>query len=358
MPPTRPVKEQPLEKRLKEQIIPWVNAHGIAHVFIAQPSWHILQESGPELPPGATATHKPLRSKRVRSRIIRTHGKLNIEQDRWPQDHLLSARVPKLCFVTEGPVAFQIADYVLHCTPGHAILLPPDTPNPDGTLAVLDMTRDHHNVCELFMLMPRQGSLSCWTSRQTYDARGNMTRHSDAYSILQSQVTPCLQQLVEETKRRQLHWQSVCSCLLRTAMLLLHRELRELPVIYGGDELLGDPKELPPPDIHAITRAEEYIRTNLRWPLTIDQVARAVYLSRTTFTAQFRQRTGKTFIEYVNDCRFEEACRLLQNTDLSIHHIGLQIGLQPRSLHLLIQRRTGISPTALRHRYQQSKING
>src|SRR5690606_40277805 len=119
-----PVKEQPLEKRLRDQIIPWVNTHGISHIFIAQPSWRALQQNARELPPGITVTQKPLRSKRIRSRVIRTHGKLNIEQDRWPQDHLLSARVPKLCFITEGPVAYQIADYVLHCGPGHGILLP------------------------------------------------------------------------------------------------------------------------------------------------------------------------------------------------------------------------------------------
>ncbi len=354
MPPTTPVKEQPLEKRLKEQIIPWVNMRGISHIFIAQPSWRALQQSGPELPPGATVTHRPLRGKRERSRIIRSHGKANIEQDRWPQDQLLSARVPKLCFITEGPVAYQISDYVLHCSPGHGILLPPGTPNPDGKLAVLDTTREHRNVCELLMLLPRQGSLSCWTSRQVYDAKGKMARHSDTYSILQSLVTPCLQQLVEETTHRQLHWQSVCDSLLRTAILLLHRELKELPIIHGGDELFTDPKEIPAQGIHAITRAEEYIRTNLRWPLTIDQVARAVYLSRTSFTEQFRERTGKTFIEYVNDYRFEEACRLLKGTDLSIRHIGLQIGLQPRSLHLLIQRRTGLSPTALRSQYRRT----
>ena len=353
MPSTTPPDTQQLQNVLLEKILPRVQARGVAGLFIAHPSWESLQKAAPALPDGAAVTPKPLRGKRVRGRNLRTHGNMGVEEFRWPQDKLLSVRVPKLCFATEGPIGFQIADYVLHCSPGHGILLPPGTPFPDGALSVLDEARPHHNACEMLMLLPRQGSLSCWSSRQWFDEPRKMLQRSVSCSVPQSQVTPLLHQLVDETTRRQLHWETIGSCLLQAALSLLHRELQELPVIHAdnaGDALRAAPRR----EVHAITRAEEYIRGNLRWPLTIEQVARAVYLSRTTFIEQFRARTGKSFVQYVNDCRFERSCQLLEGSDLSIEHISLQVGIKARSLRLLIRQRTGLSPTALRHRYRQS----
>jgi AraC-like DNA-binding protein len=346
---------QQIQDLLQEKIIPWVQLGGMANVFTAYSSWQALKRADPDLPHGAAVTHKPLQGKRVRGRNLRTHGNMNVEEFRWPKDKLLSARVPKLCFVTEGPVAFQIADYVLHCSPGHGILLPPGTPNPDGSLSILDASRQNHGTCEILMILPRQGSLSCWTTHHTIDVRGKMTRWSDTFSISQSLVPSCLHQLMNEAVRRQLHWEDICTHLLHTLFLLLHRELKELPVIRGGNDSVGELFESSRPEMHPITKAEEYIRANLRWPLTIDQVARTVYLSRTTFIEQFRIRTGKSFIEYVNDCRFEEACRLLKGSDLSIKRVSLQIGITPRSLRLLCCKRTGCSPITLRRQYRNAK---
>jgi AraC-like DNA-binding protein len=325
----------------------------MAIVFPAHPSWKTFRAADPPLPDGTTITRKPLQGKRVRGRHDRTYGNMGVEEYRWPKDRLLSAHVPKLCFVTEGPVAFQIADYVLHCGPGHGILLPPGTPFPDGTLQILDDTRRPHNACEMLMILPRQGSLSCWNSRQWLDKQGNLLHKSISCSVPQSQVSPFLHQIVDETTRRQLHWENICCCLLQAALSLLHRELQEIPVIQGGDVSFESTLDSLQSAPHPISRAEEYIRSNLRWPLTIAGVARYVYLSRTSFAEQFHARTGKTFTHYVNDCRFEESSKLLARSDLSIKHISLQMGIKERSLHLLIQQRTGLSPTAFRRQLRE-----
>ncbi len=350
MPPVIPAGETRLEQLLLTKIIPWVQEYGMQQVFVAAGSWQELRENSSHLPKGTFTTYKPLLGKRTRPRINRSYGRLSIEQNRWPQDHLLSARTPKLCFVIEGPVAFQIADYVLHCDPGHSILLPAGTPNPDGTLPVLDKERPHHDTCELLMMMPYQGSLNYWSIRQNYAANGEMSRHSNTLPILQSAVAPYLHQLVDEATRRQLHWEDICNGLLYNLTLLLHRELSGRPLIRSGDESGEELFEPSQPKAHAIAKAEEYIRANLRHPLTLDGVAHTVFLSRTTFIRQFRTRTGKSFIQYVNDCRFEEACHQLQNGNLSVAQISRYVGLHPSSLRLLIRERTGISPLALRQR--------
>jgi len=341
---------QYLQRLLQEKIIPWVQLHGVSDIFTASSSWKELKGADVTLPKGVEVTHKPLQGKRVRGRNYRSYGNANVEEYRWPKDRLLSARVPKLCFVVEGRAAYQIADYVLHCQPGHGILLPPGTPNPDGTLSVIDRENSAQGGCDILMISPRPGSMSCWSSRQQWDDQQNLSRKTISCSVPQSQVTPLLHQLMEEMLHRQLHWELISGALLLAALSLLHRELQGLPAIKAGDVAFGEMQDASQPAPHPITRAETYIRANLRWPLTLNGVARHVYLSRTTFAEQFHARTGKTFTEYVNDCRFEETCKLLERSDLSIHHISLQMGIKERTLRLLIQRRTGLSPRALRQK--------
>jgi len=343
-----------LQKLLLEKIIPWVQLRGMANVFTAYPSWQAFKKSGSGLPEGFSVSRKPLQSEPVRGRSSRTYGNRGVEELRWPKDKLLSARVPKLCFILEGPVAFQIADYVLHCNPGHGILLPPGTPFPDGTLSVLDKTKMHNNACELLMILPRQGSINCWTSRQWFDEENKMRNKSVSCSAPQTQVTNLLHQLIDESFQRKNLWERVCSCILEMIISLLYRELRVLPTIAAGNVSY---EAASPMMQNPIQRVEEYIKNNLQstahLSLTIDQMARYAYLSRTAFIQQFRATTGKTFNEYVNDCRFERACQLLQGSELSVYHISLQVGISARRLRDLIQQRSSLSPTALRQEYRK-----
>lgn len=340
---------------LQAKIMPWVQHRGIEYIFTAYPSWKSLQRSDPALPPGTSVSYKGLQEERVAPRNRRGYSGFKIEQHRWPKSRLVSANTPKLCFITEGPVAFQIADYIFHCEAGHGVLLPAGTPNPDGELSILDRAREHYNRCETLMIMPYRGSLNCWSTLQIFDDKGEFKRRSDTVSVTQSLVPPHLHRLVDETLHRQLNWETICNAHLLTIASLLHRELKELPVITGGDELPEEsPKRTEQGRRHAIAQAEEYINANLRRPLTIEQVAQHVYMSRTTFTEQFRARTGKTFSEYLNDRRFEEVCHLLKGSDLAIGQICHQVGIKERSLRYLVQKRTGLSPGELRHRRREN----
>lgn len=348
-----------LQKVLLERIIPWIKLHGIANVFTAYPSWQDLKEAQPDLPDDATVVHQRLRGSRVPGRKVRHYSNLSIEDYRWPRDHLRSVRMPKLCFVLEGSVAYQISDYVLHCNPGHGILLPPGTPFPDETFSVLDHSKPHHNACEMLMILPRQDNVTCWTIRQWNDESGQFLQKGISSSVTQSQVTELLYRLLDEISRKQMHWQRLSGCILEMILSLMHRELQHLPAIKGGDYFLGELSDRSLPRQNSIKRVEEYIQNNLQYnaplPLTIEQMARYASLSRTIFIQQFRARTGKSFIQYVNDCRYQRACELLQRSDLAIGQICLQVGIAECSLRVLIQQRAGVSPSALRRQYHDSK---
>jgi AraC-like DNA-binding protein len=329
--------------------------HGMTNIFCALPSWKLQHRTEVDLPEGASITHRPIEGKRIHARNHRSYGKMSVEEYCWPKDKLISARVPKLCFVTKGFVAYQIADYVLHCRPFHGILLPPGVPFPDGKLSVLDTQYMDNRACELFMILPRQGSLNCWSSQLWIDNHNVIQHKHITCSVLQSQVAPLLHRLVEEAQEQKLYWEDVGGALLLAMLMTLHREMRELPIITTGNFNGRDLGDVSQPALHPIARAEEYIRRNLSKAPTTGDVARHVYLSRTTFVTQFHARTGKTYTQYINDYRFEQICNLLEGGDLSISHISKYIGVTERYLRTLIRQHTGLTPTSLRDQLRNAK---
>jgi AraC-like DNA-binding protein len=69
-----------------------------------------------------------------------------------------------------------------------------------------------------------------------------------------------------------------------------------------------------------------YVLARLDQPITQHEVARLIHMSPSSFGRFFKQLAGRTFIDYLNELRIGEACRLLTETDLSITQISLRVG--------------------------------
>jgi AraC-like DNA-binding protein/mannose-6-phosphate isomerase-like protein (cupin superfamily) len=62
--------------------------------------------------------------------------------------------------------------------------------------------------------------------------------------------------------------------------------------------------------------------------MPLQEVADTANMSKEAFCRFFKQRTGKTFTEFLNELRIHKSCHLLQETDLSISQIAYQTGFQ------------------------------
>ncbi|EMS34911.1 Transcriptional regulator, AraC family [Mariniradius saccharolyticus AK6] len=60
----------------------------------------------------------------------------------------------------------------------------------------------------------------------------------------------------------------------------------------------------------------------------LQEVADVAIMSKEAFCRFFKERTGKTFTEFLNQIRIQQACQLLLETDLSISQIAFQVGFQ------------------------------
>lgn len=69
-----------------------------------------------------------------------------------------------------------------------------------------------------------------------------------------------------------------------------------------------------------------YIDENLSDKLSLSELAEKSCMSIPSFSRKFKERMGKTLIQYLNECRIEKAKLLLENKNLSLEQIAEEAG--------------------------------
>jgi AraC-like DNA-binding protein/mannose-6-phosphate isomerase-like protein (cupin superfamily) len=100
-----------------------------------------------------------------------------------------------------------------------------------------------------------------------------------------------------------------------------------------------------------------WLQHNFFEPQSLDDAARACGMSRRHFTAAFRRRTGRTWLDYRNRLRAQHAIDLLQNTDRKMASIAFQSGFDDLStFYRVIHRVAGLRPGQLRDAPQNRRL--
>ena len=85
-------------------------------------------------------------------------------------------------------------------------------------------------------------------------------------------------------------------------------------------------------------------------PHTVSGLAEKAGMSRTAFSVQFRQLTGRTPIDLVKEVRLRLAVKILTSTDLSVKAVAARVGFNSRSyFSKSFKAYTGIEPTKYRN---------
>ena len=111
--------------------------------------------------------------------------------------------------------------------------------------------------------------------------------------------------------------------------------------------------EHPSPDqqydtaLNRITSAISYIKEHISTKLSVDDISKAVGLSRYYFMREFKRITGCTVSAYINTIRCEQAKTLLKSSTLSVKEISAQCGFENISYFTTVFKHyTGTSPSA------------
>ncbi|MFE5970763.1 AraC family transcriptional regulator [Streptomyces sp. NPDC056460] len=110
-------------------------------------------------------------------------------------------------------------------------------------------------------------------------------------------------------------------------------------------ELAGNPASLPLLRHRGISRAVVMMATRFAEPWTIDSLAREVGMSRSAFTASFRDLVGESPARYLAARRMQEAGRLLTETSLPQSAVPARVGYQSAvGFHLAFRKWFGVTP--------------
>lgn len=74
-----------------------------------------------------------------------------------------------------------------------------------------------------------------------------------------------------------------------------------------------------------------YLRNNCASHLPMGQTAKKCGYAQAYFSRRFKKLTGRTYTDFLVDCRIEKACKLLQETDRSVDDILFSCGFSDRT---------------------------
>jgi AraC-like DNA-binding protein len=79
-------------------------------------------------------------------------------------------------------------------------------------------------------------------------------------------------------------------------------------------------------NINGIEKAVEFTLASFNEPISLSQVAVVACMSIPSFCLYFKQRTGKTYVDYLNEIRINYACRELLETSKPVNEICYESG--------------------------------
>lgn len=83
--------------------------------------------------------------------------------------------------------------------------------------------------------------------------------------------------------------------------------------------------------------------------VTLEEAARELHLTKSYFCRVFREKTGTTFVSYVNHIKITEAIHLLASSDMPINVIWRTVGFrQAKHFYYLFRQETGSTPQQFR----------
>jgi transcriptional regulator GlxA family with amidase domain len=104
----------------------------------------------------------------------------------------------------------------------------------------------------------------------------------------------------------------------------------------------------------SIKKAQEYIESNFRNKITVDQLASMLALSRRNLERRFKKATANTVVEYIQRVKIEAAKMSLESSRENVSEVMYKIGYSdPKAFRGTFKKITGLSPIQYRNKYNR-----
>ncbi len=99
-----------------------------------------------------------------------------------------------------------------------------------------------------------------------------------------------------------------------------------------------------------LKKAVVFLEQNYNKPLTLRQVADAVFVSPFYISRMFSRQLGKTMTDYLNGIRITRACELLSDVEYKVYQVGEMVGIpDAHYFSRIFKKQMGVTPTEYRN---------
>ena len=111
------------------------------------------------------------------------------------------------------------------------------------------------------------------------------------------------------------------------------------------------------PESRRVKKVKQYINDHYTETLKLEDMARLVGMTPTSFSRFFKLRTGKTLSDYVLDIRLGFAARMLVDSTKNISEICFECGFNNLSnFNRIFKGRRGVTPKEFRSMFKKNKV--
>jgi AraC family transcriptional activator of pobA len=135
------------------------------------------------------------------------------------------------------------------------------------------------------------------------------------YTLLKSRITT----IIHEFDKKKSGYELVIKTMLYLLTIDIFRNYYPLNLIQTGNQLLDK-------NIEKVKTIISYVEAHYKEKITIEKAAHITNYSPFHFCKVFKRNTGKTFIEFLNFYRINEAEKLLKTTQIPITEIAEMVG--------------------------------
>lgn len=134
-----------------------------------------------------------------------------------------------------------------------------------------------------------------------------------------TEITKCSESIIKEYFSKEIGFElAIKSYILKLIVILLRNYIEKIYTKKQFDFKVTKLKQ--------IDNILKYIQSNFTKKITINELANLAHISNYHFCRLFKQSTGKTVMEYINDLRLRKAILLLKDSTLNITEIALSCG--------------------------------
>lgn len=270
------------------------------------------------------------------------HQSFQVRRDYAPKHHQIWHYHEELEFVhiVDGSGTLFIGDRIKAIQPGETVLIPSQTPHYWLFDTFQDQEQEMESINCIVLHLKKNLGIENLLAMPELQAVKQLFEHSDRGFYLDKTNSKLIKNHFEQVLNA-----SNLDKLISLFKLLECIQDSSKEMLTSENYAMLHQSE----DQHRMNNLMDYIRENYKQPIKLVDLASLAGLTENSFCRYFKQKTGKTPVQFITELRVSHACTQLRNSKMSLKEICYDSGFNNFvSFHKNFKNILGLTPLQFR----------